>query len=118
MRIAARLADEWNSWCSPEVFRHKSAVLDSRCEEIGRDPSEIARSSQVMITFTSGAPADGPPARMPSFSGTAAQIVDLVGEFADAGLDELIVPDWSMGPAGQTNDTLALFLDEVASHFR
>ena len=35
-----------------------------------------------------------------------------------AGVDELIVPDWTMGPADRASDTLALFWAEVAPHFR
>jgi alkanesulfonate monooxygenase SsuD/methylene tetrahydromethanopterin reductase-like flavin-dependent oxidoreductase (luciferase family) len=45
LRIAAKYADGWNiPFASAEVFAHKSRVLDQRCEEIGRDPSTIARS--------------------------------------------------------------------------
>jgi alkanesulfonate monooxygenase SsuD/methylene tetrahydromethanopterin reductase-like flavin-dependent oxidoreductase (luciferase family) len=44
LRIVARDADIWNGEGSPEVYAHKSAVLDERCAEIGRDPSEIRRT--------------------------------------------------------------------------
>ena len=40
MRIAARYADEWNAWCDIEQFRHRTGVLDQRCEEIDRDPAD------------------------------------------------------------------------------
>lgn len=45
-------------WASPTrtagEFRHKSAVLDTHCAAIGRDPEEITRSAQVF--FTPGKP--------------------------------------------------------------
>jgi alkanesulfonate monooxygenase SsuD/methylene tetrahydromethanopterin reductase-like flavin-dependent oxidoreductase (luciferase family) len=43
--ITAREASEWN-YSAPDVeaFREKSAALDARCREIGREPGEIRRS--------------------------------------------------------------------------
>jgi F420-dependent oxidoreductase-like protein len=55
LRVAARYASIWNfSGGSVETFQQKSAVLDERCREIGRDPAEIARS--VQIRFEPDAP--------------------------------------------------------------
>ncbi len=48
--IVAKYADIWNmAGGPPEVFKHKSEVLDRHCAAIGRDPATIARSIQVMI---------------------------------------------------------------------
>jgi F420-dependent oxidoreductase-like protein len=122
MRIAARLADEWNAWCDPATFRHKTAVLDQRCDEVGREPAAIARSTQAFL-FLSDDEAwlarhrSGVPTR-PRLVGTPSEVVDQVGEYAAAGLDELIVPDWNMGPLSRRIDTLDRFLGEVATHFR
>lgn len=47
LRTVARYADIWN-WVGHEnleLMRHKHAVFEQRCEEIGRDPSEIIRSA-------------------------------------------------------------------------
>lgn len=44
LRIVAQYADAWNTYGSPELVAHKSAVLDRHCTEIGRDPAEIERS--------------------------------------------------------------------------
>ena len=47
LRIVARYADEWNmSKGTPDDFRHKSAVVDDYCRQIGRDPASIERSIQ------------------------------------------------------------------------
>ena len=34
LRIAARWADEWNTWGTPEVLAHKNVVLDRHCAVI------------------------------------------------------------------------------------
>lgn len=50
LRIVAQYAAIWNvPGGSPDVFKHKSAVLDEHCAAIGRNPAEIARSIQVAI---------------------------------------------------------------------
>ena len=50
--------------------------------------------------------------------GTPAEVTDVVGQYRDAGADELIVPDFTMGPMARRQDTCDLFINEVASHFR
>ena len=56
LRLVAQHADLWHSFSDLDAPR-KSAILDSHCAEIGRDPGEIARSV--------GTPEEGParPAR-------------------------------------------------------
>jgi len=50
LRMVAKYADIWNMPGGPvEVFKHKSEVLDGHCAKIGRDPSTIERSIQVVI---------------------------------------------------------------------
>ncbi|MCW0213743.1 MAG: LLM class flavin-dependent oxidoreductase [Pseudonocardia sp.] len=99
--VVARRADEWNCWSTPEVFAHKSAVLDEHCERIGRDPAEIRRSTQAMLDID-GSAADAPPGVV---AGSVAQIVDTIGRWRDTGLDELIVP----GMRGTADDARELF---------
>ncbi len=121
MRIAARFADEWNCWATTELFRHKSAVLDRHCESIGRDPATIARSTQALLYMSTDETwlkrhRERDSAR-PRLVGTPAEVADQVGEYQRAGVDELIIPDWTMGPASRASDTLAMFWNEVAVHF-
>jgi F420-dependent oxidoreductase-like protein len=47
LRIVARHADAWNGFGSPEVFRHKIAVLGEHCRAEGRDPAAIEKSVLV-----------------------------------------------------------------------
>lgn len=50
LRIAARHADGWNgSYVSPEEFARLGGVLDRHCDGIGRDPTEIERSTNLMF---------------------------------------------------------------------
>jgi F420-dependent oxidoreductase-like protein len=50
LRITARYADVWNAaGGSPSEVAEASAVLDQRCDEIGRDPAQIRRSVQMRV---------------------------------------------------------------------
>ena len=47
LRIVARDADIWNGEGDQETFARKSAILDERCAEIGRDPGTVRRTVGV-----------------------------------------------------------------------
>ena len=50
LRVVAQYADIWNLPGGPtELFQQKSKVLDEHCVSIGRDPSTIERSVQLVI---------------------------------------------------------------------
>jgi F420-dependent oxidoreductase-like protein len=50
LRVVARYADIWNCVGNDlENFKHKSAVLDSHCAALGRDPRSIQRSVQLTV---------------------------------------------------------------------
>ena len=55
LRIVAEHADIWNAIGPPintvEHLSERSAVLDERCEAIGRDPALIVRSVQLPISY-------------------------------------------------------------------
>ena len=51
LRIAARFADVWNaSGGKPEEIAELSGVLDAHCADVGRDPAEIRRTTQIRLT--------------------------------------------------------------------
>lgn len=121
LRIAAEHAQEWNVWSTPDVFAHKSGVLDGHCRDLGRDPAEIRRSTQALL-FLSDDQAfldrmRGMDMPMPTLIGTPSELVDVVGAYRDAGVDELIVPDFTIGTGSQRTDILDRFKEEVAIHF-
>jgi alkanesulfonate monooxygenase SsuD/methylene tetrahydromethanopterin reductase-like flavin-dependent oxidoreductase (luciferase family) len=49
LRTVATYADVWHTWGTPESFAAKSAVLDERCAEVGRDSGSIRRASGYFV---------------------------------------------------------------------
>jgi F420-dependent oxidoreductase-like protein len=121
MRVAARYADQWNSWTTPDVLAHKVKVLHDRCAEAKRDPAEIHVSTQALLFLSPDeswlAERRGDIGQA-AIVGTPAEVVDIVGRYAEAGADELIVPDFTLGSPTRRKDTCDLFMTEVAAHFR
>jgi F420-dependent oxidoreductase-like protein len=122
LRIAARYADEWNVWGTPEHCRAKADVLERHCADLGRDPGEIVRSTQALLFLSEdegwlAGKRDGGGGQA-TIVGTPAEVVEIVGRYRDAGVDELIVPDFTLGPMPRRKDTCDLLINEVAPHFR
>ena len=115
--ITARHADAWNAWGLPDHIAERSGVLDARCEASGRDPAEIARSAQALLFFTDD-PAEA--ARLsalprPVLAGSVDQLREVVARYDEIGLDELIVPDFTLGSGAQKHDALDRFREEVVA---
>lgn len=52
LRIVARYADEWNSVGGGlDGYRHKRAVLERHCAEVGRDPAAIRHSQMAAFVI-------------------------------------------------------------------
>ncbi len=68
LRIVAEQATSWNTFGTPDEFAETNAVLDDWCAKVGRDPSEIERTLAA-----------------------DAKAASLVNEYADAGVDHLIL---------------------------
>jgi F420-dependent oxidoreductase-like protein len=122
LRIAARYADQWNAWTTPELLAHKVSVLRAHCEQVGRDPEEIHVSTQALLYLSTDKEwlSQQRPARpgQQVIAGTPAEVADIVARYRDAGADELIVPDFTLGPMARKKDTCDLFMQEVAPAFR
>ncbi len=82
LRLVARYADACNVFGSPEAIARKYAILDAHCDEVGRNPHEIERSTLQSIDI-----ATEPDGRGDS----PAEIVDRAGDLSDAGAEHLIV---------------------------
>jgi alkanesulfonate monooxygenase SsuD/methylene tetrahydromethanopterin reductase-like flavin-dependent oxidoreductase (luciferase family) len=121
LRIAARYADEWNTWGTPETIQHKTSILEKHCIAEGRDPREIKRSAQAVF-FLDGDPARIEAAknarRFPVIAGNAGYIRKVVSEYRDLGLDELIVPTLGLGRGDELKRSIDRFISEVAPSFR
>lgn len=121
-RITVTSADEWNTWGNPEVAAEKAQVVDRACDRHGRDPESLHRSVQALFFPTDDDSAAqailaaAPPDR--TIAGSTATIVDAIGAFVDAGFDEIIVPDFTLGSdASARRDNYELFRSEVLPHF-
>jgi F420-dependent oxidoreductase-like protein len=119
MRIAARYADEWNSWTTPDELAHKVKVLRAHCEDLGRDPSEIHVSTQALLFLSTDeswlATKRQAPAGPPVIVGTPSEVAEIVARYRDAGADELIVPDFTLGSLSNRKQTYDLFMQEVVA---
>jgi F420-dependent oxidoreductase-like protein len=123
MRIAARYADHWNSWATPELLRHKVSVLHAHCAEVGRDPADIHISIQAELSLSTDRRwleerRRRPAGRHPVIVGTPAEVTEIVARYAEAGADELIVPDFTLGSGPRRKETCDLFIEQVAAAFR
>jgi F420-dependent oxidoreductase-like protein len=120
--LAARYADEWNAWTTPDLLAHKVSVLRANCERIGRDPQEIHVSTQALLYLSTDKEwldSKRPSAAgMPTIVGTPSEVIDIVGAYQHAGAAELIVPDFTLGSSTQREDTCDLLMEEVATAFR
>ncbi len=118
LRIAAQWADEWNVWGTPDILAHKGAVLQAHCRDLGRDPSEIHRSAQALIFMSDDATAlerwRNAPSPMPKLVGTPEALRDQLHAYAAAGVDEFIVPDFTLGQGEDRERALDTFLRRVA----
>ena len=126
LRIAAKYADEWNVWGDVDTLIHKMEVLDRHCEQVGRDPSKIARSAVALLFLTDDETrikklksTDLP---MPAIIGTTREVIDIVSAYQEAGVDELMVPDFTLGTLiGAGTEKMELmdqFINEVGTSIR
>ena len=122
LRITARFADEWNVWGDVETLRRKMKILDGYCADAGRSPRAIQRSAVALLFLIDDrAQAEkmrSRPIGRPTIIGNGDEVREIVRAYRDAGVDELIVPDFTLGPREQKLATLDRFIREVASPLR
>lgn len=117
LRIVAQHADIWNSFGSPEVFRHKIAVLTEHCRALGRDPETIEKSVLLQMTLT-----DDPEAKRRALeneswgmlAGNPAEIRQQIEQYVAVGVTHLMIS------LSAPYDMMALrrFASEVIPAFR
>ncbi|MFN8513612.1 MAG: LLM class flavin-dependent oxidoreductase [Thermomicrobiales bacterium] len=97
LRLTARYADIWNAaWTrSVSELTQRLAALDAACVEAGRDPATIERSACILIDLpgASGRGGHGETTRnsAPLFPLGTDEAVDVIREYADAGIGHLQV---------------------------
>ncbi|HAC17696.1 MAG TPA: hypothetical protein DCF78_03865 [Dehalococcoidia bacterium] len=129
LRTLAKYGDVWNldgfsvgsenarshGGMSLELYRHKIDVINRHCEDVGRDPGEI-KYTVSMPTKLSNDEAEvaqfieqvGPG----TVAGNAEYIVDRVGEFIDAGVDEIM-----FSPRPSDSEAIQRLDEEVVAAF-
>jgi alkanesulfonate monooxygenase SsuD/methylene tetrahydromethanopterin reductase-like flavin-dependent oxidoreductase (luciferase family) len=122
MRITARWGDVWNTWGDPAQLAERTETFRRACDTVGRDPGSVRRSAQAMVFLTDDdGTRDRLRARAPegrSLVGGAAELTELIGSYVDAGVDELAIPDFTLGktPASRL-ETYQRLRDEVLAPF-
>ncbi|HWD79922.1 MAG TPA: TIGR03560 family F420-dependent LLM class oxidoreductase [Kribbella sp.] len=122
--IVAKYADEWNHWGRPELAAQKGAVFAQHCERIGRDPREVRRSAQTFleVVVPGDAEAAERKARLESrgmhvIMGSAQEVLDVVAQYPEAGIDELLVPDAFLGEGNRRFEALERLREGVLAKF-
>jgi alkanesulfonate monooxygenase SsuD/methylene tetrahydromethanopterin reductase-like flavin-dependent oxidoreductase (luciferase family) len=117
LELVARQADVWNMWSLPEAIAERSRVLDAACEAIGRDPATIARTTQALVFLTDD------PARAAELvqsvapraavAGPASVFADTVAAWAEIGVSEVIVPDFTLGEGARRAEAMDALREAV-----
>jgi alkanesulfonate monooxygenase SsuD/methylene tetrahydromethanopterin reductase-like flavin-dependent oxidoreductase (luciferase family) len=101
LRITARFADEWNTWGGPTMAGGARAKFEAACEAVDRDPASMWTSVQALVFVTDDdAQAEqilAGPMGARSIAGPPDRLVEIIGEYAELGFDEFIVPDFNLG---------------------
>lgn len=122
LRIAARFADQWNHWTTPDVLSQKLEVLTRHCEDIGRVRSEIHVSTQALVFLSTDeqklAPLRNRDIGRAMAVGNPQEMIDLMGAYREAGADEFILPGFTLGDRQERRDVCDLFIEEVAPALR
>ena len=120
LRTVARYATDWNTWGSPSQVATVTERFVAACETEGRDPATIQRSAQALVFITdTDAQRDELRAKVDtdrSIVGSPAEIIDVMGEYAAAGLDEFALPGFNLGASqAQRRERVERFHEEVVS---
>jgi probable F420-dependent oxidoreductase len=112
LRIAARHASEWNTWTAPDLADARARLREA-CEAVDRDPATMWTSVNALVDLDATSPAPG----RPTLAGSAQQLIDQLGHYAELGFDEFNLADWNLGDAQpERSDNLARIKSEVLDH--
>lgn len=115
-KLVARYADEWNMWSTPELFAQKNRIFTAALEDAGRESGSLWRTTQALVFFDDAAKAAEVAQTRPAIGGSAAELVERMGAYAEAGVDEFILPLTSIRDVAKLSDLGDRFLAEVAAH--
>jgi alkanesulfonate monooxygenase SsuD/methylene tetrahydromethanopterin reductase-like flavin-dependent oxidoreductase (luciferase family) len=108
MRIAARFANEWNAWGTPESIAPQRAALAAACERVGVPMMRTSVNALIDLTGDESIPG------FRVLRGSVEQVRDQLGGYAELGFDEFILPDWNLGAsAAERADRLEHIRTEI-----
>ena len=120
LRAVARHGNACNLFGDPATVRHKLAILRKHCEDAGRDYESIERTNTIALLLARDQAAvkakmerlnAGPYFR--GFSGSLAELTDLIGQYRDAGI-QMVISSAFRNDA----ETLELLAADVMPHFK
>ncbi|MFY9553654.1 MAG: LLM class F420-dependent oxidoreductase [Blastocatellia bacterium] len=128
LRVVAKHADQWNTFGSPDVFRHKIKVLKEHCNAIGRsfDEIEVSWAGAVLVTDSreekdellskwAGAFGITPEQyAMGALVGPVSEVRDRISQFIEAGVSHFI----GIANAPFNHNSIRRFAEEVIPAFR
>ena len=116
--LVARHADEWNMWSTPAILAERRDVLTRHCEAIDRDPATIVRSTQALVFLTDDVAKGDELVRLvaprPAVGGPVERFAEMVSGWRDVGVDEVIVPDFTLGAGAALEDAMGAIAEAVA----
>ena len=104
-------------WGEPELLGEQIAVLTEHCDRLGRDPGEIHKTAVALLFLTDTAEEAaairdrGLP--RPSIVGTPEMVRETVAAYEAVGVDEIIIPDFTLGTDEAFEAVVARFESEV-----
>ena len=122
MKLTARWAQEWNTWGDPAEVGRRTEKFLAACDDVGRDPGTLHRSSQALVFYTptAAARAAAEPHVVPgrTLIGGAQELVDQLAQYDALGVDEFAIADFTLGETeAERRDTYAALHAEVLSTF-
>lgn len=128
LRVVAKHADMWNTFGSPELFRHKIQVLREHCGAVGRsfEDIEISWAGAALVTdsreeknellhrFAAAFGITPEQYEQGALVGSAAEVQDRISRFIEVGVSHFI-------PIANTpfsHDSIRRFANEVIPAFR
>lgn len=118
LRTAARHASAWNAWGLPATMARKGAILDGYCREEGRQPASVDHTVAAFLDIVedpqAAAIARERLGEKGGLVGTPEELRVAVAAYAEAGVVELIIPDYNHTAATRRSALIRL-RDEVLS---
>ena len=121
LRITARHAQQWNTWGAPERAAGVRLEFLAACDAVGTDPASTHSSVQALVMLTDDQTtidkAMSDPMADRTVAGSDEHVIDQLNQYAAAGFDEVIVPDFALGASpDERSDAYRRFQTDIAPH--